>query len=107
MASGRPRWVLSEAHGGGGKACTKKRRSRLARGCRPIAVTGPKDEARKPGVPRIASAGRFPVSPLGRVAPFVMLIPVCTVAGGAGHRLRAERRFMAGLMGEREDFGEP
>jgi len=23
------------------------------------------------------------------------------------HRLRAEPRFVAGLMGEREDFGEP
>ncbi len=28
------------------------------------------------------SAGGFPVSPLGRVAPFLMLMPVCTVAGG-------------------------
>ncbi len=41
-----------------------------------------KDEARKPGVSRIASAGGFPLSPLGRVAPFPMLMPVCTVAGG-------------------------
>ncbi len=24
----------------------------------------------------------MPVSPLGRVAPFLMLMPVCTVAGG-------------------------
>ncbi len=45
-------------------------------------MCGPKDEARKPGVSRIASAGGFPVSPLGRVAPFLMLMPVCTVAGG-------------------------
>ncbi len=30
----------------------------------------------------MASAGGFPVSPLGRVAPFLMLMPVCTVAGG-------------------------
>ncbi len=42
----------------------------------------PKDEARKPGVSRIASAGGFPVSPLGRVAPLRMLMPVCMVAGG-------------------------
>ena len=30
----------------------------------------------------MASAGGFPVSPPGRVAPFLMLMPVCTVAGG-------------------------
>ncbi len=47
-----------------------------------IAISGHKDEGRKPGVSRIASAGGFPVSPLGRVAPFLMLMPVFTVAGG-------------------------
>ncbi len=47
-----------------------------------LAITGPEDEARKPGVSRRASAGGFPVSPLDRVASFLMSMPVCTVAGG-------------------------
>ena len=47
-----------------------------------MATSGPEDEARQPGVSRMASAGGFPVSPLGRVAPFLMLMPVCAVAGG-------------------------
>ena len=46
-----------------------------------VARNGPQDEARKPGVSRLTSAGGFPVSPLGRVAPFLMLMPVCMVAG--------------------------